>query len=316
MQLRKSHANGLLLLAALIWGTSYTMIKVTTRAGMPAGLLNGIRGAIFLALVYGFFHRQINHMTRAEFKLGFAIGFFYFCVIQLQTIGLKFTTPSNSAFLTASYVVMVPFVSWLILHKRPAKKAYFSTFLCLFGMMILTGVFQSGFQLHGGDGLTITAALFCALQIVFLEYATGKARPMVIAFMTALCETVFGLGYSVSFEHASYARIIWPQVVIPIILLAVFASFGGQILQIVGQRFTDSISAGLILMLESVFASIFSVSLGVEPLTPQLLIGGGIIFISLLMSQFNFVWLFQYVIGAHRKGRQSFMTNSENHRSK
>lgn len=139
---------------------------------------------------------------------------------------------------------------------------------------------------------------------------------MVIAFMTALCEMVFVLSYSTAFEHATYATINWPQVVIPLILLAVFASFGGQVLQIVGQRFTDSISAGLILMLESLFASIFSVSLGVEPLTSQLLVGGGIIFISLVMSQFNFVWLVHYILASYQKGRQTFISSSEKHRPK
>lgn len=311
MKLRQSQANGLLLLAALVWGTSYTMIKTATAAGMPASLLNGIRGLIFLILVTTFFHKQIRQMTKVEFKLGLAIGFFYFCVIEFQTTGLKYTTPSNSAFLTASYVVIVPFVSWVILHKKPALKAYLSTFLCLFGMMILTGVLENGFQLHIGDALTIAAAGFCSLQIVFLEYATSKTRPMVIAFMTALFQTIFCFGSSILFENHNYATIDWPQALLPVILLGVFVSFVAQTLQIVGQRYTDSISAGLILMLESLFASVISVSLGIEKLTLQLLVGGGIIFISLIMSQFNFTWLINYLIASHRKAHHAFITNAK-----
>ncbi len=300
MKLTRLQANFLLLLTAFIWGTTYTMIKTVTHAGMAPGMINGFRGLIFLALIYIVSFNQINHMTKAEFKIGLAVGLFYVCVVMFQTTGLRYTTPSNSAFLTASYVVMVPFMVWAVLHHRPRFKAYFSTVLCLIGVIILTGALKNGLHFHLGDVLSLCSAVFCSLQIVYLEYSAAKTRPMVIAFMTALVQTIVSVGYSLLFETNTYASINWKMAVIPLVLLGIFGSFVGQTLQVISQRFTDSISAGLILMLESVFASIFSVALGVEPLSSDLLFGGGLIFLSLLISQFSLVWLIKYLGVFHK----------------
>lgn len=59
-------------------------------------------------------------------------------------------------------------------------------------------------------------------------------------------------------------------------------------MQIVGQKFTDATAAGLIMMTESMFGSLFSVSLGFEPFTMNLLIGGILIIISILIMQIDF----------------------------
>lgn len=71
----------------------------------------------------------------------------------------------------------------------------------------------------------------------------------------------------------------------PVIVLGILSSFAGQTLQIVAQRYTNPTPAGLILMTEAFFGSLFSVMLGFEPFTMNLLIGGGLITAAELVMQ-------------------------------
>jgi drug/metabolite transporter (DMT)-like permease len=212
---------------------------------------------------------------------------------QVQTIGLMYTTPANNAFLTAIYVVLVPFIVWLFFHQRPEPKSYLAIMICVVGMAFLTGVFSHGLSLHLGDLLTILSAFFYALQIVYFGSVT-ETSPWVLAFMLGVVQGVGGLFYTGLFERQTYAAIDWQAGLWPVIVLGIISSFGAQTLQVVGQRFTDPTPAGLILMTESMFGSIFSVAFGFEPFTQDLLIGGGLIIFALLLMQVGLRRLWQF----------------------
>ncbi len=121
-------------------------------------------------------------MTWKEFKIGAVCAIFNFIVVQLQSTGLKYTTPSNSSFITSIYVILLPFIAWLFFKKIPPLKIYLSIILCMFGMVFLTGIISTGFEFHLGDFLTLLNAIFYAFQMTYYGYATKNARPQIIAF--------------------------------------------------------------------------------------------------------------------------------------
>lgn len=61
----------------------------------------------------------------------------------------------------------------------------------------------------------------------------------------------------------------------------------GQTLQVIGQKYTDATSSEINLMTESLFGSLFSVTLGFEELSYNLLIGGTLIIVSILVMEIN-----------------------------
>ncbi|WP_125702531.1 DMT family transporter [Lacticaseibacillus daqingensis] len=302
MQLSKTRANGLLLLAATIWGAGYIWSKQATNAGMPAGLINGIRGLIYAVLAYAAFHRTINRMTRADLKVGLIAGGINFLGFQFQTIGLSDTTPASNAFLTATYVVIVPFIVWVLFHQRPEAKSYLAIVVCMIGMAFLTNVVSQGFSLHLGDVLTIVSAFFYALQIVYFGMTATRTAPWILAFMLGVTQGGFGFLWSGLFERGTYGAIDWQAGLWPVVILGIVSSFGAQTLQLVGQRFTDPTPAGLILMTESLFGSVFSVVLGFEPFTTNLLIGGTLIVVALLTMQVGLrhLWPFRRRVHGER----------------
>lgn len=292
MHISKGRANLMLLVAAIIWGSGYIFSKQATNANMQAGTINAIRGLIYAALAYLFFHKAINKMTKVDLRIGLTAGFINFLGYQIQTIGLMHTTPANNAFLTAIYVVIIPFIVWIFFHRRPESKSYLAIAICMIGMVFLTNVINQGLSIHIGDLLTIISAFFYALQIVYFGMTATDSNPWILSFMLGITQGVFGLIYSLLFEHGSYGSVDWKTAILPVVILGILSSFGAQTLQVVGQRFTDPTPAGIILMTESMFGSVFSVMFGFEPLTTNLLIGGILIIVALLLMQINFrkVW--------------------------
>jgi len=115
MKLSRTQANMTLLLVAFIWGTSYTFIKQAIAAQMPPGLINVIRGLIFALLIYLFFYKTINKMTRNEFRIGLLAGIINYSVVQLQTTGLILMTESLFASLISVFFGMEQLTKQLVI---------------------------------------------------------------------------------------------------------------------------------------------------------------------------------------------------------
>lgn len=226
-------------------------------------------------------------MRKVDIKVGFIAGIINFLGYQLQAVGLKYTTPSNSAFLTATYIVMIPFVLLFISKKIPEYKSITAILICFIGTLFLTNTISNGFSFQLGDSLTLVSAIFYALQIVYFSSTAANFNPFVIAFLLGVVQAIGSGLWSILFESQTYNQIDWSSAILPVIILGIVASFGGQTLQVVGQKYTDATSSGLILMTESLFGSLFSVFLGFESLTSNLLIGGSLITLSILLMQIN-----------------------------
>lgn len=283
----QARANRNLLLVAFMWGTSYTFIKMAITAKMPPSVINTLRGLISAILVYVFFHKTINKMTFKEFKIGAICAVFNFVVVQLQSTGLEYTTPSNSSFITSIYVVLLPFIAWLFFKKVPPMKTYLSIILCIVGMIFLTGIISTGLQFHLGDVLTLFTAIVYAFQMTYYGYATKSARPQVLAFQLGFIQAICGGLYAFTIDYSRLPQINWNASIWPIVYLGVIATFAAQIIQVTSQKYTDTVTAGLVLMTESLFASIVSVLFHFEPLTHHLIIGGTLIILATMIAQFN-----------------------------
>ncbi|WP_125764615.1 DMT family transporter [Companilactobacillus hulinensis] len=283
----QSRANRNLLLVAFMWGTSYTFIKMAIAAQMPPSVINTLRGLISAILVYIFFRKIVNTMTWKEFKIGAVCAVFNFVVVQLQSTGLKYTTPSNSSFITSIYVILLPFIAWLFFKRVPPLKIYLSIILCVFGMIFLTGIISTGLKFHMGDFLTVLSAIFYALQMTYYGYATKNARPQILAFQLGFVQAICGVLYSFTIDYGKLPQINWTAAIGPVIYLGVVATFAAQVIQVTSQKYTDTVTAGLVLMTESLFASLVSVLFHVEPLTQHLIIGGSLIIFATLVAQFD-----------------------------
>lgn len=283
--MKKQTAIFLLIVVTVIWGGGFVAVKQTLDLGVTAGMLNTLRGRIFAALVFACFPRAVLNMSSRAFKTGLLAGTFNFLGFLFQAVGAGYTAPSNSSFLTTTNVVMVPFLAWAVLKTPPKKRNLAAVAVCMAGMAVLTGIISSGFVLNIGDVYTVAGAFFFALSIVLLARQPAGGHFAQSAFLMGLTLFAGSLLYAVFIERADFAACDWNSAIWPILYLAVGSNFIAQSLQIIAQKHLSASTASLIMMLEGVFGSVFSILFGYEKFTVNLLVGGSLILCSLFLSE-------------------------------
>ena len=112
----------LLISATLVWGSSFWVLKDSLTkigGGHFTFFVLAARFIIAAAILFFVCLKKFRNMTRTLFIKGLILGLILFGAYFVQTIGLKYTTPSKNAFLTSVYCGIVPFFSWIFLHRRP-----------------------------------------------------------------------------------------------------------------------------------------------------------------------------------------------------
>lgn len=272
--------------AALIWGSSFLIMKQSVDV-FPTHLLLGLRFSLGLLVLAAIFFKKLRRLQRTTVLRGMGAGLLLFLAYSVQTLGLITTTPGKNAFLTAVYCVVVPFLNWAITKKRPDLYNWSAGALCLcgIGFVSLTG----NLTISTGDGLTLLGGFFFSIHMVAVSHWGRSEDPVLFTMcqfaMAALCSfAVFAFTEKLPSAVPGDA---W----LSLLYLAVFATAGALLLQNIGQKYTNPMTSALLLSLESVFGVLFSVIMGAESLTPRLLVGFALIFVSIVLSETKLAFL-------------------------
>ena len=154
-------ADASLLFISAIWGLGFAAMKGALESFPPFWLLT-IRFAAAALLIALIFWRRMRRIAWEDLRGGMIIGVFLFLGFATQTVGLLYTTASKQAFLTAVYVVLVPFFAWGVKRVFPGLRPFGASALCLLGMAFLTLDLKGDFVINYGDVLTLICAIFFA----------------------------------------------------------------------------------------------------------------------------------------------------------
>lgn len=267
-----------LALVALAWGTSYAVVKDTVDILSPITLMTIRFGgaALFLSIVY--FKRVINIRKEDIFR-GVLIGVFLFAGFHSLAIGILYTTASKQSFIIGGYVLIVPFLSWLINKKHTDKFDVIGAILAIVGLAMLTLGGESG--INKGDVISLFAAFCFSFHMIYIEKFCHKTDPIVLTVVQCWVATIIFLGINFIFD---YGFNIPKDAVIPIIYLIVVATVIAFVGQNVAQKYISSTSTALILTLESAFGSIFAVFYLGEALSGIMIVGCAIIFVGIVIQ--------------------------------
>lgn len=281
-------ANGLLLLAAVIWGSTFVVQQVGT-GGLKTMSFTGIRMLVGAFFVLPFAWRQYRQLVQngssIEASGWFGIvctGIVLFTAAALQQYGIFHTTVTNAGFLTALYVPLVPIISLLVLRRKIHWSAWPASVLCLAGTYIMSGA--QAIDLKIGDVWVIGSSFFWACHVILVGTMAVRTRaPIVVAcgqfFVCGMCGTILGIVV----EQPSFVDL---QTGLFGILYAGMLSTGiGFTLQAIAQRFTHEADAAIILSSETVFAALAGFLFLSERLTTLELTGASLIFIGIIAVQ-------------------------------
>lgn len=283
-------AKPMLFAAALIWGTSFFIMKNALDV-MPVFFLLAIRfsaGAVLLALVCW---KKWKGFTPDYLWRGAIIGGCLFLAYSVQTFGLDRTTPSKNAFLTAVYCVIVPFLYWAAAHQRPDRYNIAAAVLCVTGVGLVS--LNGDLSVNFGDVLTLICAFFYAAHIVAVaKVSPGKDIYLLTVFQFAFAALYAWIGGALTETFPTQA-ITDPAVYLPLAYLCVMATTVALLFQNVGQIWSDPASASVILSLESVFGVISSVIFYGDQVTFPMAVGFVFIFVAVVCSETKFSFLHQ-----------------------
>ena len=268
-----------LLYAALIWGSTFYIVKNSLSSINPV-ILVGYR-FIFAALILGCYLAIKKKNLFENYKQGFVLGFILWLLYVSQTIGLKFTTASNSGFITGLFIIFVPTISLIIFKKKLSFVKLISIGIACFGLWFLTGGLK---QINLGDILTLISALTYALHILFADrFIKNKINPIILSFqqffVVGLLSFITGILYKFSFTINSI------KIFNIILFLTLFPTVSAFVIQLVAQKFTAPVRVALIFSLEPVFAAIFAWTLGGETFIINRAVGGLLIVIAIILSE-------------------------------
>ena len=291
-------ANLMLLVAALIWGSTFVAQTTASDTIEPFTFLfsRSFIGFLFLIPVIAIFNFQGNKkltdgeqpQTLLPSKLtllagilcGVALTIASYC--QQKGIALMTDNASGKAgFITALYIVFTP-IFGIILKRRIPKIIAVCVPIATLGFYLLC--IKSGFKVELGDLLTLASAFFFTFHILIIDYFMEKgANPIKTSCIQFLVVGIISLLLAFIFEKPNFST-MWNAKFE--IMYAGFLSSGiAYTLQIVAQKDADPTSATLIMSLESVFAVLSGWLVLGESLSGKELIGCLFVFIAVILAQ-------------------------------
>jgi drug/metabolite transporter (DMT)-like permease len=277
---RALFADAALLSVAIVWGLNFVVIKdaIADTGPMTYLLWRHILAAIMLAAVMP---RTVRATTRRDWLYGAVLGVFLFFAFVTQTIGLQWTTPGKSGFITSLYIVMVPFMYWMVTRRSPGWTQIGGAVIATVGLGLLS--FQGGLGMSKGDLLTLLGAFGFAAQIVATGFFAPRTKPAVLALTQIVAAgalfvvvTPFVEPVTWDFGRQAWAAIVWT---------ALSGTVFGFMIQAWAQKATTSTRAAVILGLEGLFAAAFGLLFGMDVLNWRFAAGAALILAGVIVIE-------------------------------
>ncbi len=231
-------------------------------------------------LMGGISLRELKGITRQEILSGILMGAALFTGFAFQIVGLQYTTPSKNAFLTALNVVMVPFIAFVLLKKRIGAKSILGAVMAVTGVGLLS--LEDNLTLGPGDALTLVCAVGFAFQIFLTSESVKKCRAVVLNFIQMLTAVALSVVSLFLFQETHFA--VTAQGWLSVLYLGVVSTTICYLLQTACQQYVDETKAAIILSMESVFGTFFSILILHEQVTPRMAAGCVMILAAVIVS--------------------------------
>ena len=286
--MKQTRYSLILLGCSVIWGSAFVAQSAAMDLGMLPYAFTAVRmlvGAVCL-MPFIYLRRRtalpaIREGKARLLRSGMLIGVAVAVASCLQQAGLQYTTAGKGAFLTALYILLVPIVGAAFFHRKTGLWTWLCLVIGAVGLWFLS--ITEAFTLEKGDALMILCALVFTLQILLVDKFAPDFDPLTLCcleFLTAGLLSFLPMAIFEGFGFQNIRPAIWC-----ILYCGIFSCGIAYWLQIVGQRHLPPALASLIMSFESVFGAIFGALILHERMTGRELLGCGLIFAALVLSQ-------------------------------
>lgn len=267
-----------LLAITVVWGASFPIMSISLKYVPPYSLIT-IRYLLSAAILGFIFHKRLLKINKKMIEAGILIGFSLLLGSLFQVVGLLYTTPSKSGFITGLNVVLVPLFLAVMYKKLPNTKTVIGVIASVLGLGIMSMGGNEAF--NKGDFLTLLSAVAYASQIILVDrLVKADMDVFVLSFLQFLIVGVFSFIPAVKIEHLNIqinTFSVWS-----IIFMALFCTIVAYGVQNKMQPMTSPVHAAIIFLAEPVFSAIFSLFIG-DRLSGKTLIGCLLILVGMVI---------------------------------
>ncbi len=300
--MQKTQFKGIfmLFLTAFIWGSSFVAQSLGMES-VEAFTFNGIRtlfGAAALLpfiLVKDFLKLKkhgkpekayLKSETKKILTGGTLMGLALCVASNLQQYAFSFEDHSAGkiAFITAFYMFFVPLLG-LIIKKRVPLLTWCCVVVGTIGLYFLC-VGEEGFSaINQSDLFSFACSICYAVHILVIEKFASETDAVKLAFTQFTVSGIITVIIMFAVEAPTVSAI--NQSILPLLYSGIMSCGLAYTFQIVGQKYTESTIASLIMCLESVFGVLCGAVILHEQLSARELLGCVIMFAAIILSQFS-----------------------------
>ncbi len=268
-----------LIIAILIWGSTYFVIKDSLKGVHPVSLV--FYRFLIATSIMGGLVLLTGKKPVEKIHHGMHLGLLLWLLYIPQTIGLLYVSASNSGFITSLYIILIPIISALFLKAKITRQRALSVGIALIGLYLVTGGIEN---IGLGDSITLISAVAIAFEYLLIDhYLKLKADPLVLCFQqflflticTAITMILVKAPFSISAIDSWYH----------ILYLAIFPSVLSYFLQTKSQIYITPMTVSIFGVLEPISGAFFAWTLGGERMMPMEAFGGMLIVIAILVAE-------------------------------
>jgi drug/metabolite transporter (DMT)-like permease len=284
--MNRIRADALLLFTAMIWGSAFIAQKIGNESMGPMAFV-GVRFLLSATMLLPFAlferKRQTRAMTQRDLSIVIAAGLLLFVGGALQQIAMTTTSATHGGFLTALYIVIVPFASWIMTRERIRPLVLVACIVSITGAWLLT--YRSDHESWQTSNILLIVSDFAwAFWITLIAiFQKSAERPFFLAFMQFVITSTLALVLSFMFETITFPGLL---AALPALLFTGIISGGFAFtVQIFAQKYTPPAEAALIMSMESVFAALAGAMMLGERLTSLAMIGCAMILTGAIVAE-------------------------------
>ncbi len=272
-----------LLAVTFIWGATFVVVKEALQDASTL-LFLAVRFTIATVALAAVFRPLPSRFDKTKPILtgGALVGLFLFSGYVLQTIGLRYTTPSKSAFITGLCVVMVPVFSALVSRRPPGASESLGVATATVGMGLLT-LHGVSLKMEFGDLLTLGCAAAFSIHLMLIGRFASRLGFQALALTQVATAAVLALS---TFWWVERPSVRWtPGLIAALLITGLLATAAAFSIQSWAQQYTTATRTALIFAMEPVFAWLTSFVVAGELLSPRAAAGAVLILAGILLVE-------------------------------
>ena len=277
---RELIASVVLGVVALVWGTTYAVIKDTLSVVEPYSLMM-MRFSFSAIILSGIYFKKLRKLSLDDIKRGSIIGIFMFLAFYFLIISIRFTTASKFSFIIGAYVLIVPFLSYGLGRRKLNRNEVIGAIVATIGLGFLT--IERGVSFNLWDLVAGCCSFFFAAHMVAIEKYSGKSNAIALTIIQFIVTALIFIVLTGVKEGYNFS--VLPQIKWTLGYLVIVSTVIPFAIQNIVQRYISATATALILTLQSAFGSIFAVYYLDERMSLQMILGCILIFIAIVLQQ-------------------------------